>query len=282
MKNIFTIDVEDWYQTQDLNLPQEKWPQYEDRLEHGMGIILDILDTAGVKATFFVLGYIAKEYPELIKRIGAKGHEIGSHGYWHKMVSKQNPEEFREDLVLSKRILEDLTGQEVKYFRAPSWSISAKTLWALEILVEEGFTCDSSIQPFQTPLSGYQGAPEVPFYPVINGRKLNLLEVPPTVLHMGLLKIPFAGGLYLRVLPLRYILWALNKTNKERSAMVYIHPWELDIKQPRLPLPLHKRFTHYSNLANTQYKLERLLESGEFGAISEVIDEGIFPSLILK
>ena len=150
MNNVFTIDVEDWYHTMDFNFPQEDWDKYEDRVEVGLRLIMEVLERHNVKATFFVLGCVAKKHPDLIKEIASLGHEIGSHGTNHRMVTAQSREEFRADVAMSKQILEDITGEKVKLYRSSSWSIVPKTIWALRILEEEGFICDSSIQPFRT------------------------------------------------------------------------------------------------------------------------------------
>jgi polysaccharide deacetylase family protein (PEP-CTERM system associated) len=224
-----------------------------------------------VKATFFVLGYIAEKHPELIKKLADKGHEIGSHGSFHKLVYKQTKEEFREDVKNSKKLLEDITGQQVTLFRASSWSISEDTLWALGILEEEGYKCDSSIQPFKTPLSGINGAPKMPYHPIIDGNGLGILEFPPTVMPLGKKAVPFCGGLYLRTLPIAFIKYALRKVNKTGPGLIYVHPWEVDMQQPRLEVPVHIKFTHYYNLKNTLNKLENLLNTFEFVPLGDII-----------
>jgi polysaccharide deacetylase family protein (PEP-CTERM system associated) len=271
LKNALTIDVEDWYQTLDFNFDIKTWNTYEDRIEYSLNLIIDMLDKYNVKGTFFVLGCLAEKHPKLIRRLAEKGHEIGSHGSFHKLVYSQTKEEFREDIMKSKKLLEDITAKEVVLFRASSWSISENTLWALSILEEEGYMCDSSIQPFKTPLSGINGAPRVPYYPIVNGEKLKLLEFPPTVMSINKLAIPFCGGLYLRALPMPFINYAINKVNKSSSALIYAHPWEVDLGQPRLDVPPHIQFTHYYNLNNTLNKLNKLLHKFEFVPLGEVI-----------
>lgn len=273
MKNAITIDVEDWYQTQDFNFETGRWDQFEDRVEYSTRTLLDILDRFHIRATFFVLGYIARKHPALIREISEKGHEIGSHGGWHRMVNCQIPGEFREDAVGSKKLLEDIIGRPVDMFRASSWSISSKTLWALQILDEEGFICDSSIQPFQTPLSGMKGAPLEPFHPTIDGKRLDIIEYPQTVLELCKMRIPFAGGFYMRALPFWFIKLALRRVNMKRSGMVYIHPWETDHGQPRLSVRAHIKMVHYLNLTGTAAKLEKMLRSFEFVPLSELIRE---------
>jgi polysaccharide deacetylase family protein (PEP-CTERM system associated) len=277
--NALTIDVEDWYQTHDFNIDICKWADMESRVENNTGKILDLLEKHSVHATFFILGCVAGKCPKLIKEISARGHEIGTHGGWHRKVYGQTMEEFREDLLLSKHQLEDLIGKKVLYYRAPSWSISNDTMWALNILEEEGFICDSSIQPFKSPLSGISGAPIAPFHPVINGRKLNLLEFPPTVLKVGWFTLPFAGGLYLRMIPFTAIRHAMKNVNSKRQGMVYLHPWEIDTKQPRLNVPMHIKLIHYMNLNTTVHKLEGLLKNFNFAPLGEVIKENSYPSM---
>ncbi len=282
MNNTFTIDVEDWYHTMDFNFPMDTLHTYEDRIECGLNSIMDVLSKHNVKATFFVLACVAKQNPSLIRRIISQGHEIGSHGMYHTMVTQQNRQEFREDVVMSKEILQDFTGQPINLYRSSSWSIVPKTIWALEILEDEGFICDSSIQPFKTPLSGFKNAPRVPFYPIIDGRQLNILEFPPSVLPILKGCLPFCGGLYLRTFPISYIKYALKKVNNSTQGMIYTHPWELDCGQPRLKMPLHIKFTHYYNLHVTLNKLDTLLEAFKFTTLGELIKEGKYQGRILK
>ncbi len=282
MKNVLTIDVEDWYQGHDFHFAISKWASFEDRVTVNTERILDLLSQKGVKATFFVLGCVAERHPELVRRIAREGHEIGSHGYWHQMVSTMTEDEFRQDLVRTRNILEQTSGQKISLYRAPSWSITRETFWVLEILEDEGFLCDSSIQPFRTPLSGINGMPVVPFHPVINGKRLRLVEYPPTVLQLNGLRIPFSGGLYLRILPLDFVSWALKKQNtKKKAGMIYVHPWEIDTEQPRLSAPAHIKFVHYYNLSSTFSKLERLIERFAFVPLGELIQGSQFPDIAI-
>lgn len=282
MDNIMTVDVEDWYQTHDYSIPINKWDQYEDRVEGNTGKLLDLLSAYHIKATFFVLGCVARSHPGLVKRIAAAGHEVGSHGGWHQMVRRMTREEFRQDLRFSRQILEDITGKEINMYRAPIWSVAPDALWALPILEEEGFICDSSIQPFRTPFSGLGGGPTFPFRPVIAGRELKLIEVPPTSLELGCWRLAFAGGLYLRLWPVQFLVWALKRVNRKRSGMVYIHPWELDPGQPRLPGPLLTRLLHYTNISGTEAKLERLFREFSFIPLGRFIEGKQFPAVVLE
>ncbi len=279
MLNAFTVDVEDWYQTHDFDFDFRTWDRFEDRVEYSTRIILEMLAECGVKATFFVLGCVAQRHPELVREIAGSGHEVGCHGGWHRMISHMRREEFREDLRWSRGMLEDISGCAVNLFRAPSWSISRDSLWALQILEEEGFICDSSIQPVHTPLSGINNAQLRPYYPIVDGHTLKLLEFPPTVLSWGKMRLPFAGGWYLRAIPLILIVWGLKKVNQMGPALVYIHPWEMDPEQPHLPASIPVRLSHYLNLAGNREKVRKLLARVNFAPLGEVIKEGNFVTL---
>ena len=281
MKNAFTIDVEDWYQTLDFNFDIKDWCNFEDRVENSTETILDLLEKHNTKATFFILGYIAKKHPTLVRKIVTKGHEIGSHGTWHKMVTLQTREEFKKNVLTSKKTIEDITGIGVQLYRSSSWSICQKTLWALEILNELGFICDSSIQPFKTPLSGMKNVSCDPFYPIINNKRLDLIEFPATVLKFWKFRIPFSGGFYLRLIPYSILSKSMKCVNKNRQGMIYVHPWETDVEQPRLKLPLHIRAIHYTNLNKTTFKLDKLLNEFEFVPLGELIKENNYISISL-
>lgn len=277
MQNALTVDVEDWYMTNGLDIPPSEWHRYEDRVVASTTLLLDLLDAHGVKGTFFVLGCVAQKHPELVKDIAARGHEIGSHGGWHRLVTSQTLEEFREDVRFSKRLLEEIIGREVRLYRAPSWSIAPSRYEALKVLEEEGFRCDSSLQPFRTPLSGVAGSPHAPFRPVWNGERLGLTEFPPTVTKIGGLTVPFSGGFYLRAMPYGFIRWALKRVNRTRSGMIYLHPWEFDPLQPRVKTRPFIRIIQYYGLAGTQKKLERLLREFRFQPLGQVIRDRTYP-----
>lgn len=279
MRNAFTVDVEDWYQTADFNFDLKLWANFEDRVEYGTNIILDLLAEHHLRATFFVLGCVASKHPELVQKIVEAGHELASHGSWHRMVTQQTPKEFRDDVRASKILLEDISGKTVNLFRAPSWSISSETLWALEVLEEEGFIGDSSVQPFVTPLSGVKGAPVVPYHPVIGGRTLRLVEFPPTVLEIGSVRIPFSGGFYLRTVPSLFFNLAMRLVNRKQAGMVYVHPWELDIKQPRMKASPLIHLSHYLNINTTEIKLKKLFDRYAFVPLGDLISEGKYPAL---
>ncbi|NPV52530.1 MAG: DUF3473 domain-containing protein [Firmicutes bacterium] len=271
--NALTIDVEDWYHGNDFNIDFGRWDAYEDRVSNNTKRVLEILAHHQVKATFFILGYVAERHPRLVGEICQCGHEIGTHGYRHRLIYTQRPVEYREELLRSKRMIEDITGRGVWAHRAPSWSITHKSLWALDILEEEGFLYDSSIFPFLTPLFGLQGAPRFPYKPRF-GRAYAITEFPPSVLKVlgGAIRIPFSGGFFLRALPYSFIRRALKSLNAMGfPAMIYIHPWELDVGQPILHAPLTKRFVHYHNLGTTEKKLRMLLREFRFAPAGEVL-----------
>lgn len=281
MKNALTIDVEDWYQTLDFHFDRDTWDRYEDRIEYSLPKLTEVLARNHVKCTFFVLASLAQKHKELIRSLVRDGHEIASHGTFHQLVYEQNPASFREDLRISRNILEEITGQKIELFRASSWSISTPTLWALEILEEEGFRCDSSVQPFHTFLSGMKNAPVSPYHPVVNGRKLRLLEFPPTVYKLGGIVIPFAGGFYLRAFPQPVVKNLFSRVNRKRSGLLYIHPWEVDAEQPRLKTAPQVRLSHYYHLKHNLDKFEALVRAFEFMPLGELIQQGDYPCAAL-
>lgn len=283
--NALTVDVEDYYHTSGLNVPIIKWRQFEDRVVNNTQRILECFDKHNVKGTFFIVGDIAKRFPSLVKEIVDKGHEIGSHSNLHQMLSEMSPTTFREDIRTSKSFLEQLSGQEVFQYRAPSWSLSKEKYDWLTILEEEGYRIDSSIQPFKTPLSGSYTAPLTPFHPIINGKKHSIIEYPSSVWSWGPIRIPFSGGFYLRAMPRAIVNIMLKSINRMRSGMIYIHPWELDSKQPRISAALIIQFVQYYRLGSTEEKLDWLLERAEFHPLGYVADmlskESKIPDVII-
>ena len=235
-------------------------------MERNVELILDILASREAKATFFVLGWIAELFPRMVQQISAAGHEIGCHGYAHQHIQRQTPDEFREDIRSALKCLTDLVQKPVRCYRAPSFSIGESTLWALDILAEEGFQIDSSIFPVRHDLYGIPTAERFPH------RRNGLLEFPPTTIRMANNNFGVAGGGYLRLLPYSVTRWAIRQVNEaeRQPAMVYFHPWELDPDQPRIAAPLRSRLRHYTNLAGMRRKIESLLDDFQFGTVSEV------------
>lgn len=278
-KFALTVDVEDWYQTRDFDF--KSWDGFEDRIEKNVMRLLDLFSLHNVKATFFILGCAAGKHPGMVREIAKCGHEIGSHGMNHTLVTNQSREEFREDLLSSKAAIEDASGREVRVYRASSWSISESTLWALEVLEECGFTCDSSIQPFKTPLSGMRRVINSPFHPVLDGRMLKLVEFPSTILKPLGAPIPFCGGFYLRFWPYFMIKNWLKSAGRIRDSLVYCHPWEIDVDQPRIKAPFHIKMVHYYNLDTTYKKLNSLLDDFDFCPMGQIIHEKEYPTFVL-
>jgi len=272
--NAITCDVEDYFQVESLRsaVPHERWEAMPSRLERNTERVLDLFDRAGVRGTFFVLGWCGERFPGLVKRIAEAGHEIASHGYAHRMITEQSPEEFRADVRRAKALLEDLGGQAVAGYRAPTFSITERTLWAVDILAEEGYGYDSSIFPIRHDRYGIPSAPRhIHFRHGRNGA--TLVEFPPTTLRMLGCNLPVAGGGYLRLLPVWLVHRALRAVNREGwPAIVYFHPWELDPEQPRLAVKGLSRFRHYVNLHRTAAKLRFLLSRLPFATAGEVVE----------
>jgi len=220
------------------------------------------------KATFFVLGWIAERCPELVRKISQEGNEIASHGYSHELVYNQTQSQFEEDLLRSKRTLEGIIGKEVLGYRASNFSITQESIWAIDILKKCGFKYDSSIFPISFhDRYGFKGADSKPFV-FDNG----LIEVPLSTVKMFNLRLPLAGGGYFRLLPYSYFQYFFKKLNKNGKGFVFfLHPWELDFKQPRVNIPLRYRFRHYNNLDKTEIKLRRLLFDFEFRKIEDLL-----------
>ena len=260
IKNAMTCDVEDYFQVSAFApyIDRDSWPTRECRVEANMERILAIYERHGVKATFFTLGWIAERYPAIVKRIVAAGHELASHGYGHLRASDQTRAQFDNDIRSSKALLEDIGGQEVIGYRAPSFSIGHANLWALEALQEAGYRYSSSIYPIAHDHYGMPDAPRFAFYP--HGPD-GLLEVPVTTVNMLGRNLPAGGGGYFRLLPYALSRWMMQKVNREdrQPALFYFHPWELDPGQPRpAGLDAKSRFRHYVNIERMEGRLEQL------------------------
>ena len=267
--NAMTIDVEDYFHVSAFAqvLDRASWPKLESRVERNTNRLLDLFDEHQVRMTFFVLGWVAERYPELIKSLHRRGHEVACHGLTHELVYKKTPEVFRRDTHRSKSLLEDLTGAPVRGYRAASYSITAKSIWALDILVELGFEYDSSIFPIHHDLYGMPGTSRRP-HAVAHGK---LLEIPLTTVQLAGQRLPCAGGGYFRLLPYSVFRWGLRRVNAEGlPAVFYMHPWEIDPGQPRIEAPLKSRFRHYTNLHRTESRLSQLLKEFRWGRMDEV------------
>ncbi|MCP3981352.1 MAG: DUF3473 domain-containing protein [bacterium] len=273
--NAFSVDVEEHFQVSAFArvVRRDGWDSRPSRVEANTDRILDLLDEYDVKGTFFILGWVGERRPQLVRRIAERGHEIGSHGYSHRLIYTQTPDEFRDEAVRAKRLLEDACGCEVRGHRAASFSITRQSLWALDILVEAGFAYDSSLFPVVHDLYGIPGAPRG-ICRLKTPAGTTILEVPPSTLRLGKAIVPVAGGGYFRIYPYWVTRRAVRRLNRDESmpAIVYLHPWEVDPGQPRIQAPIKSRLRHYSRLHTTEPKLRRLFREFSFGPMQAVID----------
>lgn len=267
IRHHFTVDLEEHFQVSAFEgfIRREAWSDHESRVELGTGVLLEALARHGASGTFFVLGWLAERRPDLVKRIAGAGHEIASHGWDHRRVTEQSPDQFRQSVRRSRQCLESLSGSPVLGFRAPSFSIIRSQEWALEVLVEEGYRYDSSLFPVRRPGYGYANGNRDPH--VVPTPAGPLLEFPPATLRGAGWNLPAAGGAYFRIFPYALVRGALAQF-EERGVPTtfYLHPWELDPGQPRLRAGAWAGWRHYTGLGRTRARLERLL--GEFAFTS--------------
>lgn len=272
--NGLSVDVEDWFQVGAFEhvIDRADWDQLQCRVENNIAQILDMFDAAGVKATFFTLGWVAERYPALIRRIAEADHEIASHGYGHERVFAIGHKRFAEDLMRAKTALEDASGMAVTGYRAPSFSIDARTPWAYDVLSEQGYRYSSSVAPVVHDHYGWRAAPRFAFFPIVGN---DLLEIPVTTAMFGDRRIAAGGGGFFRVLPYGFSRWAIRQVNgdDERPAVFYFHPWEIDPDQPRMNnAPLKSRLRHYTKLDQMAAKLERLLGDFAWGRMDALAE----------
>jgi polysaccharide deacetylase family protein (PEP-CTERM system associated) len=271
LANAFTVDFEDWYQG--LEIPHTDWQGYERRIEACGRLLLRLLDERGVKATFFILGSVAEERPDLVREIAAAGHEIATHGWSHTLVYKMTPATFRDELRRSIDVLAALSGQEIVGHRAPFFSITRQSLWALEILRDCGIRYDSSIFPVLNYRYGIVDAPRWPY--TAEAGEGGITEFPITTWRLLGRNLPVAGGAYFRIFPYRLTWAAFRSINRSgHPAVFYIHPWELDPEHPRIPLPRRIAATHYANLKATEPRMRRLLRDFSFAPMKDVLGVG--------
>ncbi len=275
--HLFTVDVEEHFHVNAFDgvVSRYDWERLPSRVERNVDVLLDLLGRANALATFFTLGWVARRQPELVRRITAAGHEVASHSFWHRRVGTLSPAEFREDVRTSKAAIEDAAGQPVFGFRAPSFSIVPGTEWAFDVLLEEGYGYDSSVFPIRRPGYGYPAAPAAAHR--ISRAAGALLEIPLATTTIAGLRLPAAGGGYLRQLPIGLIRRALREHAERRApAMFYIHPWEIDPDQPRLAVPFLTRVRHYRGLDKALPRLEQLLAEFRFTSVARhfAIPEG--------
>lgn len=270
--NALCIDLEDYYQCNDIGISYEDWPRYDSRIEIGIRIILDILDDHEVKATFFVLSDVAERNPSMVREIADQGHEIASHGRSHRMLSDLTPDEFQSELRESLRLLRGLTGQPVRGFRAASWSLTKQTQWAATILPAEGVRYDSSVIPWKG-MFHVRGDPSSPLIP--HSTQYGLVEFPLPVLKMAGSTYPFALATVFRITPYPFTSWMLRAfcRRNDSPAMISIHPWDFDVDQPKLKLPLRTCLMKYTGMEKMRGKLDRLLNDYPFGRMDEVLEK---------
>jgi polysaccharide deacetylase family protein (PEP-CTERM system associated) len=279
--NALTVDVEDYFHVTAFEgrVTRREWDLYPSRVVANTQRLLRLLERHDVRATFFVLGWVGQRFPALVREIAVAGHEVGCHSYWHRQIYRMTPDEFREDCRLARDVLEDASGVPVTAYRAPSWSITRKSLWALPILAEEGFRSDSSIFPIYHDRYGIPEARAFPYRIESDGGPI--WEFPPSVYRFVALNLPVSGGGYFRVYPGRMTAYFIGEINRRfgQPFMFYVHPWELDPAQPRVPAPLRVRWRHYINLAATEAKLAWLLGRFRFGPMKEALQLQALPSI---
>lgn len=275
IRNALTIDVEDYFQVSALApyISRQQWDHLPCRVERNVERILELLLEREAHATFFTLGWIAERYPALVRRIVDNGHELASHGYGHLRASEQGPDAFREDILRSKKMLEDIGGAAVQGYRAPSFSIGADNLWALDLLHDAGYLYSSSIYPIQ---HDHYGMPEAPRFAFRPRGESGLLELPVTTVQLFGRNLPSGGGGYFRMLPYALSRWCLARVNKTDGmpCMFYFHPWEIDPGQPRQPgVNLKTRFRHYVNLGRMEGKISALLNDFHWDRVDRIFLE---------
>jgi polysaccharide deacetylase family protein (PEP-CTERM system associated) len=282
-KNIVSVDVEDYYQVEAFSRSVDRadWARYPSRVESNTRRVLDFLDESDVRATFFILGWVAERHPALLREIVARGHEPACHSYGHRLIFGLSPGEFREDTRAAKQQIEQATGVPVMGYRAPSFSITRRSAWAPGVLVELGFTYDSSIFPSRHDIYGIPDAPRRPF--LIHTAAGPLFEFPMTTFRLlGNFNFPVAGGGYLRIFPSWYTRIGVRRAMQEEIPVIaYVHPWEFDPEQPRIAAPWKSRLRHYINLKRTRPKLRKLLCLAEFTSFrdSGYLEQSSSPSL---
>lgn len=287
--NAMTVDVEDYFHASafDRVVSRASWPGRDSRVVRNTEVLLECFEHAGVRGTFFVLGWVAERFPQLVRDIAASGHEIASHGFHHQLIYTLTLDQFRDDVRRAKAVIEDAAGCAVRGYRAPSFSIVHPSLWALDVLIEEGYAYDASIFPIHHDRYGIPDAPRLPHVIDRCRRKLprsgpagsrRIVEVPASTVRIGGRNFPIAGGGYFRLLPYAWTAWGINRANSEGQPVVfYIHPWEIDPEQPRLPVGRLTTWRHYGGLRKTLDRLEMLCDDFGFDTVASVLEAGAVP-----
>lgn len=272
--HFFTVDVEEYFQVRALEslVSRDEWVSRPTRVGRSIDTLLEVLDRHHVHATFFVLGWLAEHRPEVVRAISMAGHETASHGFWHRRVTALDPKSFRDDVSMSKCALEDVTGTAVIGYRAPNFSIVPGFEWAFDILIEEGYLYDSSLFPIRRRGYGYPNSPRSPH--LIRRSSGSIAEFPLATTSLLSYPVPAAGGGYLRHFPLGVIRRAFREaTDRGESTTFYIHPWEIDDQQPRLPVSVLTRLRHYRGLDDTLNRIDTLLSEFQFGSIASYLPQ---------
>ena len=275
-KNAMTVDVEDYFHVSAFSnsISRDSWSKQESRVVANTRRLLELFAETNVRATFFVLGCVAEQFPHLVREIANSGHEVACHGYSHRLVYTQSPTEFRDETRRSKECLEDQIGAAVLGYRAASYSIVRDSLWALDILVELGFKYDSSIFPVHHDRYGIPGAERMP-HSLITPNKNAIVEWPLSTAKLFSFRLPVAGGGYFRLLPYQYTLWGLRSINgrENKPFIFYLHPWEIDTGQPRVKAGMLSQFRHYTNIAACESRLRQLIADFDFGTAREALTQ---------
>jgi polysaccharide deacetylase family protein (PEP-CTERM system associated) len=275
--NAMSVDVEDYFQASafDRLVSRTSWSERESRVVGNTHRLLEFFQQHHVHGTFFILGWVAERFPSLVRDIAALGHEVASHGFHHQLIYTLAPDQFRDDVRRAKAVIEDASGCAVRGYRAPSFSIVRESLWALDVLIEEGYHYDASVFPIHHDRYGIPDAPRRAH--VIERAAGSIVEVPASTVRLGRVNMPIAGGGYFRLLPYGYTKWGISRVNTvDRNPVVfYIHPWEIDPDQPRLPVSTVARWRHYSNLDDTLHRLERLVEDFAFDTVAATLEANV-------
>jgi polysaccharide deacetylase family protein (PEP-CTERM system associated) len=275
---VLSVDVEDYFQVEAFTrqVSRDDWDRWPSRVVANTHRALELCDGSGAKGTYFVLGWVARKFPALVREIHARGHELACHSFWHRPVCALTRESFREDLRQSCDTIAQASGVRVIGYRAPSWSITAESLWAFDVLAEEGFVYDASIFPIHHDLYGYPGGQRFR-HRIETASGPALTEFPSATVRLFGSNVPTGGGGYLRILPFSFTRWALRRIEQEdgRAIVVYFHPWELDPDQPRISAPLKSRLRHYTNLRRMEPRLRHLMATHSFQPFRELVEQPI-------
>ena len=275
IKNALTVDVEDYFQVSAFAgaIDRKDWDSIPLRVVDSTQRLLQLFADSQVKATFFVLGWVAERVPDLVRDIAAQGHEVACHGYSHQLVYNQKPDVFRQETLRAKSLLEDIIQEPVHGYRAASYSITARSLWALDILIEAGFSYDSSVFPIRHDRYGMPGTPEFPYH-LESPSGQSIIEFPLSTARVLGMRLPVAGGGYFRLYPYQLTRFGLSRINRSNHPFIfYLHPWEIDPGQPRIAAGWLSRFRHYNNLDRCEARLHKLMKDFRFGRVLDVLED---------